>query len=138
MKKFLLISFVLFVSVKSIAQIDSSLIYGLDITGFVDVTAQEANISIQKINLKIIDLRSADEFYNGHLNHAINWYYTDGSFTKHIIKQNHHKTFLIYADSRDGISDSAMDDMEQLGFENVLNMNEGIHDWIENKLPVVK
>ena len=45
---------------------------------------------------------------------------------------------MIYADNRDGISDSAMDNMEQLGFENVLNMNEGIHEWIENKLPVVK
>lgn len=115
----------------------NQIIMGKDVTGFINVTPQQAYQSILHIHVKIIDLRSAVAFNSSHLKHAVNWCFVCGTFDKEISKQNHRKTYLLYGETQ-GESDAAMDEMEMLGFENVLNLSAGFSAWVEAKLPIEK
>lgn len=85
----------------------------------------------------ILDVRTTEEFADGHIENAINIDVNSGQFREDINKLNKDDTYLVYC--RSGIrSDNARDIMEEIGFSNVYNMTGGILDWENEGLPVVK
>lgn len=85
----------------------------------------------------ILDVRTPEEFADGHIENAINIDFNSGQFREDINKLNKDDTYLVYC--RSGIrSDNARDIMEEIGFSNVYNMTGGILDWENEGLPVVK
>ena len=106
-----------------------------------DVTAQKAFTLIQD-NLNnpdfvIIDVRTPEEFAEGHVENAININFRDENFRDEINKLDKNKTYLIYCRSGRRSAD-ALSIMEELNFMKIYHMSGGILEWTEEELPTVK
>jgi rhodanese-related sulfurtransferase len=105
-----------------------------------NITPKEAFALIQNNqdnpDFIIIDVRTPEEFADGHLGKAINLDYKNESFRDIIDLVDKNKTYLIYC--RSGIrSGEALEIMRELGFREVYNMSGGIIEWKEEGLPLV-
>jgi rhodanese-related sulfurtransferase len=93
--------------------------------------------SLQKDTSAIlIDVRTPEEFANGHLKNAININYYDPSFMKQMGTLSKDKTIYVYCRSG-GRSGKATQELTQAGYK-VVDMAGGITAWENNGLPVVK
>ena len=85
----------------------------------------------------IIDLRSAEEFANGHIEEAANLDYSSADFAGELEALDRDKIYLIYSYT-DDISGQVLDMMAGLGFAEVYNLLGGIVGWRQTGLPLVK
>lgn len=112
------------------------------------LTPQEAFTLIQKNKnnpaFVILDVRTPEEFVEGHIENAINIdYYMDErtnytkSFRDEIDKLDRDKKYLVYClvDLRSSVT---MDMMRHIGFKDVYDMSGGIVQWKAEELPVVE
>jgi rhodanese-related sulfurtransferase len=106
-----------------------------------DMTAQEVFDLIQENNNNpdfiIIDVRTPEEFTDGHIDDAINIDFRSESFESEISKLDKGKTYLIYCKSG-GRSRGALDMMTNLDFEEVYHLSTGIISWQQEGFPVIK
>jgi rhodanese-related sulfurtransferase len=87
--------------------------------------------------LIVLDVRSPEEYTDGHIKGAINIdIRQDDAFGK-IDKLNRNAKYIVYCrtNHRSGI---AVDHMMKSGFKNVYQMMDGFPGWAANKLPVQK
>lgn len=113
-----------------------------------DQTSQEANDGIYKtisteeakslivenqgnINFVILDIRTPEEFAEGHIDGAQNVDFYD-SFEPEITKLDKNRTYLIYCRSGNR-SNTANDIFKQLGFKEVYELDGGYNAWQENR-----
>lgn len=84
----------------------------------------------------IIDIRTLEEFAEGHIANAINIDYYSETFTDELNNLDKNKVYLIYCQwgNRSG---AALAIMEGLNFREVYAMSGGIDAWQEEELPVV-
>jgi len=106
-----------------------------------DITVQEAFDLIDEEqdnpDFAIIDVRTPEEYAEGHLENAVNIDFNADDFEDRINELDKDKTYLIYC--RSGVrSAGARDVMEELGFSEVYNILEGIVGWTDTGFPVVK
>ena len=85
----------------------------------------------------IIDLRTPEEFNEGHIEKAVNIDFYSEAFKEDLDKLDKNRTYFIYCQSGNR-SGRAMPIMEGLGFKEVYNLSVGIKEWIAEGLPVVK
>jgi len=106
-----------------------------------EVTPQEAFDLIQdnqnNSDFLIIDVRTSEEFTNGHIGGAINIDYYQQIFEGEIGKLDKGKTYLIYCRSGHR-SREAVDIMEELGFRKIYNLSDGIVAWNFIGLPIMQ
>ena len=104
-----------------------------------DITPQEAFTLIQNNqnnpDFVIIDVRTPQEFAEGHIEDAINIDFYSETFADELNKLDKNKTYLVYCRSG-GRSSGALDIMEELGFREVYNMLGGIRQWTAEGLPI--
>ncbi len=86
----------------------------------------------------ILDVRTEEEYKNdGHLKGAILINIQSGNFADKVNKLDKEKTYVVYC--KGGIrSMKACNIMDGLGFKNIINLDGGIINWINNGLPVEK
>jgi len=102
---------------------------------------EKAYILIQenKINQSfvVIDVRTPEEFEDGHIENAINIDFRSDTFQDEINELDINKTYLVYCavGVRSGL---AVDIMEELGFQNVYDMKGGFEEWMDEGLPITK
>jgi rhodanese-related sulfurtransferase len=106
-----------------------------------NITCQKAFDLIQSNqnnpDFVIIDVRTPDEFTQGHIEKAINTDYKAETFRDEISKLDKNKTYLVYC--RTGVNGaSARDIMKELGFSQVYNTLGGIEKWQAEGLPITK
>ena len=106
-----------------------------------DVTPGQANILIQanqgNAGFVILDVRTPQEYAEGHIQGAINIDYNASGFQNKVGKLDKTKTYLVYCHT--GIRSAAASKiMVSLGFKNVNNMTGGITDWQSLGFAVVK
>jgi rhodanese-related sulfurtransferase len=103
-----------------------------------DITTQEASALIEENpDLIIIDVRTPAEFDSGHIENAINIDYYSETFQDELDNRDKDKTYLIYCEI--GVrSADALAIMQQLGFMEVYNMQGGISQWQQDKLPTTE
>ena len=88
-------------------------------------------------NPVVIDVRTPQEYADGHIRAAINIDYNSPAFKDEIGQLDKNKTYIVYC--RTGArSAQARQIMEDLGFKYVINMDGGITAWIDQGLPVGK
>jgi len=87
-------------------------------------------------NFMIIDVRSEDEYKQGHLKNAVNILYTSPDFTETMQQHGKEKTYLFYC-LFGGRSMNAIQKLLPLGFANVYNLDGGIEDWKDGDYEVV-
>ena len=106
-----------------------------------DITLEEAFALMEDNrydeNFVIIDVRTPEEYADGHIEKAINMDYYSETFADELDQLDKGKTYLIYSRT-DHRSGEALDMMAELGFREVYNMLGGIVQWEEVNLPTVK
>lgn len=106
-----------------------------------DITAEEAYNLIQENrdnpDFKIIDVRTPDEYTEGHIENAILIDINGDDFDEKIGQLDKDGTYVVYCRSgnRSGRACAAM---QVLGFREVYNIIEGIRGWESAGLPTVK
>jgi len=88
------------------------------------ITANSANS-----NFNILDVRTSDEYSNGHIHYAINIDYYSLDFGNQLDTLNKNDIYLVYCKTS-GRSSRAIDTMKVLGFSETYNMLGGIDAWI--------
>ena len=102
---------------------------------------EKAYILIQENKMNqsfvIIDVRTPEEFEDGHIENAVNIDFRSVTFQDEINELDVNKTYLVYCAV--GVrSRLATGIMGELGFQNVYDLKGGFKEWITEGLPVAK
>jgi len=85
----------------------------------------------------ILDVRTPQEFNEGHLEEALNIDYSSPDFKKELEKLDRKKLYLVYC--RSGVrSTRAVGVMKDTGFKLLYNMSGGIIAWESKGYPVIR
>jgi len=103
-----------------------------------EVNSKEVSALIHKDQkLVVLDVRTADEFKEGHIKGAINIDIRGEDAFARIDKLNRNAGYIVYCRThhRSGL---AVEHMINSGFSKVYQMMDGFPGWLDNKLPVQK
>ncbi len=107
--------------------------------GVQDVTVAQAQKLIQKNTGKaefvVLDVRTPQEFAEGHLAGAVNVNLLAPDFEPRIAAFSRGKTYLVYCRTG-GRSTRAVQIMRRLGFTSIYHMSQGITGWMQGGLPL--
>ena len=87
--------------------------------------------------LIILDVRTADEYKEGHIKGAINIDIRQNDALAKIDKLDHGAKYIVHCRTNHR-SKTAVDHMMVSGFKNIYQMTDGFSGWSENGLPVAK
>lgn len=101
-----------------------------------DLGSQEFSSKIAEPGVVILDVRTAGEFAEGHIQNAMNIDVEGGQFDSGIAQLDKTKTYAVYCRSgrRSG---TTVEKMSDAGFTSLFNLNVGIVDWQSQGYPVV-
>ncbi|MDZ4288839.1 MAG: rhodanese-like domain-containing protein [Prosthecobacter sp.] len=101
------------------------------------VNAEQAAELIQDGKVTVIDVRTADEFSEGHIKGAKNFDILSKDFAANLDKMDKKQPVLVHcqAGSR---SARSLPTLEKLGFAEVYHLDGGMNDWLKAGKPVVK
>ena len=104
------------------------------------VTAVQAYTLVQanknNLDFVILDVRTQDEFANGHIPGSINIDFLSGNFEKEINVLDRNKIYLVYCRTGDR-SKRAAEFMVKLYFRKVYNLSGGVNDWAKQGYPLI-
>ena len=104
----------------------------------IELNSKEVSTLLQKDKkLIVLDVRTADEFNEGHIKSAINIDIRQPDALNRIDKLNRSAKYIVYCrtNHRSGI---AVEHMMQSGFKTIYQMMDGFPGWTANNLPFVK
>ncbi len=106
------------------------------------ITPQEAFNLIQEnqdnLDFVIIDIRTPEEFADGHIENAINIDYRSENFRDELDKLDKDKTYLIYYSCAcGGIDRKTLNIMAELNFSEAYNISGGLNKWKADGFPTV-
>jgi len=84
----------------------------------------------------ILDLRSADDFNEGHITNSINIPFKDLDDRSHEIPSNEEKQIALICEMGSN-SGNAGEQLMKLGFKDILILSGGISQWKMDNLPLV-
>ncbi|MEQ9619796.1 MAG: rhodanese-like domain-containing protein [Deltaproteobacteria bacterium] len=106
-----------------------------------EVNATGAHMLIEKNrdnpDFIILDVRTAEEYSDGHIENSLNLDYKSDSFKDEVGKLDKSKTYLVHCRSGRR-SEAASKIMEETGFLNIYELDGGIKGWEETGFPVTK
>ncbi len=85
----------------------------------------------------ILDVRTPDEFKEGHLPGAVNLDLHAPDFEQQVAKLDRDKTYLVYCRSGRR-SAAALEVFARLGFQHVNHLQKGLLEWKEKGFPVAQ
>lgn len=88
-------------------------------------------------DVQIIDVRTPEEFAQGHIENAVNINIMDNNFETEISKLDKSKKTLVYCKSGGRSSDAAQK-LSSMGFENISNLEGGLLAWQNAGLKVIQ
>lgn len=105
-------------------------------SGATNLGATDFQSKTKEAGVVILDVRSAGEFYSGHIEGAINIDVEGATFDSDIAKLDKSATYAVYCHSgrRSGI---AVGKMADAGFTSLFNLDGGIQVWQSAGLPLV-
>jgi rhodanese-related sulfurtransferase len=90
-----------------------------------------------KADFVILDVRTPEEFAEGHIKGAVNLDVQSPAFEKGLRALDRKKSYLVYCRTGNR-SRRAILTMETLGFRSIFHMNEGIVMWKQQNLPLAQ
>jgi rhodanese-related sulfurtransferase len=90
----------------------------------------------QELGVVILDVRTKEEFEEGHIANAININVESNTFLSEIAKLDKSKTYAVYCRSGRRSAD-AVAKMSNEEFISLANLNGGVIDWANAGLPLV-
>ncbi len=108
-------------------------------SGVVDVTVEQARALVDrpKDDLVILDVRTPEEFAEGHVAGARNLNVMAPDFERQVAQLDRAKPYLVYCRTGNR-SGRAVQIMTSLGFTRISHMTEGIVGWQAKRFPLVK
>lgn len=107
--------------------------------------ASELNISVQALQEKqlsgegilVLDVRSAEEFHDGHVPGAVNIQHTETDKIYHLLSSNKDKQLVVYCRSgrRAGL---VLDAMKEKGVTGLYHLDGDMQGWMDAGLPIEK
>lgn len=91
---------------------------------------------IEDPSIVILDVRTPEEFAQGHIAGSINIDVSNSNFVSEVSKLDKTKTYAVYCRSGNR-SEVATAEMEKLGFTSLYNMTGGAIDWSAAGYPLV-
>ena len=88
-------------------------------------------------DVQLVDVRTPEEFSEGHLENAINIDVTADDFDAKVVGLDKEKPVMVYCKSG-GRSARASARLKELGFKNISDLEGGITNWKSENKPVVK
>ena len=101
-----------------------------------DIELDEFEKKMASEKYLLVDVRTAEEFSEGHIKGAINIDYLAENFSIEIQELELESPVLLYCRSGNR-SSKAMKTMKELGFKEVYNLEGGIKGWISENNPVI-
>lgn len=105
---------------------------------FKDITPKDAYFLIrnnkENQNFVIIDVRTSQEYVQGHIENATNLNSSSANFKEELNRLDKNKIYLIYCGTGHR-SSKALSAMKELGFREVYNLSGGIGQWGIEGLP---
>lgn len=101
----------------------------------VDIVKFENKMKEQ--NVQLIDVRTPEEFQEGHLENAQNMNVMGADFDAQVANLDKTKPVLVYCKSG-GRSSKASEQLKALGFTNITDLEGGFTNWSGAGKPVVK
>lgn len=77
----------------------------------------------------LVDVRTPEEYADGHLNNALNINWLDDNFSHHFESMSKDRTIYVYC-KKGGRSAKAQEKLISLGFTNVINLEGGYDAWL--------
>lgn len=106
--------------------------------GNIEVISPEA-FKEKSANQFIVDVRTPEEFAEGHIENSVNINFNDENFLKNITELERDKTKPIFLYCRSGRrSGLAAEQISEMGFKTVFDLEGGIVNWEKNNQPVIK
>ncbi len=101
------------------------------------VDAEAAAALVQAGGITILDVRTPDEYGEGHLKEAKNADILSKDFATQLSALDKAKPILVHCQAG-GRSTRALPALEKLGFTSVYHLDGGMNDWLKAGKPVVK
>jgi len=86
-------------------------------------------------SIQLVDVRTPEEYENGHIKNAININYYNSDFSSKINKLDKNKPIYVYCKSGYRSGKSAII-LKNLGFKTIYDLKGGILNWDDKKLPL--
>jgi rhodanese-related sulfurtransferase len=93
--------------------------------------------NLKNKNFVILDVRTPEEYADGHLANATNIDFKATDFAEKVGKLDKSKSYLVYCRSGHR-SASAAEIMKTQSFQTIYNLDGGITQWTTDKNPVIK
>lgn len=100
------------------------------------VSAQTASELAARDDVEVIDVRTPEEFEEGHLEGATRIGIADADFRDQLDELDRDGNYLVYCRT-DNRSGQAVEVMREMGFDNVWDMDGGVTAWSDAGLPLV-
>ncbi len=102
------------------------------------VQSKEAAALLAKGGIVVLDVRTSDEFAEGHIKGAKNIDFLDeAQFKAEAAKLDKDKTYLVHCQAG-GRSSKSLKPLQDLGIKNLIHLDDGFGGWQEAGLPVEK
>jgi rhodanese-related sulfurtransferase len=102
------------------------------------VKSKEAAAIVAKGDVIVLDVRTPDEYAEGHIEGAKNIdFLDDAKFKTEAAKLDKTKTYLVHCQAG-GRSTKSLKTLQELGINNLIHLDDGFGGWSDNKLPVKK
>jgi rhodanese-related sulfurtransferase len=101
------------------------------------VDAEAAAALVQAGGITILDVRTPDEYSEGHLKEAKNADILSKDFATQLSALDKAKPILVHCQAG-GRSTRALPALEKLGFTSIYHLDGGMNDWLKAGKPVVK
>lgn len=102
------------------------------------VKSKEAAAIVAKGDVVVLDVRTPDEFSEGHIDGAKNIdFLDDAKFKAEAAKLDKSKTYLVHCQAG-GRSSKSLKVFQDLGIKNLIHLDDGFGGWKDADLPVKK
>jgi phage shock protein E len=112
-----------------------SFVQGQQVEQLTSIEAEKMMRSNRK--LVVIDVRTADEFNQGHIKGAINIDIKQSEAFDKINKLDHNAIYTVHCRTNHR-STAAVNHMVEKGFKNIYQMTDGFNGWSTNEFPLTK
>ncbi|HEY1172959.1 MAG TPA: rhodanese-like domain-containing protein [Verrucomicrobiae bacterium] len=102
----------------------------------VDVTGATQLLETNK-SVIILDIRTEEEFKDGHIPKAVNIDYLDRTFGEKLDKLDKSKPYLVHC-AAGGRSTKSLEQFKAKGFTNIYHLDGGLNAWQSSQKPVTK
>ncbi|MEZ0276539.1 MAG: rhodanese-like domain-containing protein [Roseimicrobium sp.] len=101
------------------------------------VKAEEAGKLVKEGKVSVLDVRTADEYKDGHIKGAKNIDFTENNFESEAAKLDKTKPYLVHCQGG-GRSTKSLEVLQKLGFQHIYHLDGGLSAWKKAGQPVEK